>query len=144
MIFLLRLILIIPLIYTCYANGVEFSQEDRDRIIRLEENQRYLQKQIDDTKSEIKNLRDEIKELRADIKNSEDSLKTFILWGFGILFSGMGILIGFVLWDRRTAVEPVSKKVKELEEREDKIEKVLKELAKKDPKMQEILKEIGF
>jgi len=33
-----------------------------------------------------------------------DNLQTFMLWGFGILFSGMGILIGLVMWDRRTAI----------------------------------------
>ncbi|MEZ0337255.1 MAG: hypothetical protein ABWK02_03500 [Aquificaceae bacterium] len=26
-----------------------------------------------------------------------DNLQTFMLWGFGILFSGMGILIGLVM-----------------------------------------------
>ena len=45
-----------------------------------------------------------------------DDLKALILWGFGILFGGMGLLIGFVIWDRRTALEPVAKKYRELEE----------------------------
>jgi len=30
-------------------------------------------------------------------------LKSFMLWGFAILFAGMFAIVGFVLWDRRTA-----------------------------------------
>lgn len=71
-----------------FSEEVSFTKEDRDRLIRLEikleESYKFLQKQIDD-------------------------LKTFMLWGFGILFGGMGLLIGFVIWDRRTAVAPVAK-----------------------------------
>ena len=66
------------------SNEVPFTQEDRDRIIRLEVAIEYMQMQIND-------------------------IKTFMLWGFGILFGGMGILIGFVLWDRRTTLAPVIK-----------------------------------
>lgn len=71
-----------------FSEEVSFTKEDRDRLIRLEvrleESYKFLQKQIDD-------------------------LKTLVLWGFGILFGGMGLLIGFVIWDRRTAVAPVAK-----------------------------------
>ncbi|MBI5187623.1 MAG: hypothetical protein HZA07_00900, partial [Nitrospirae bacterium] len=69
-------------------------------------------------------------------------LKTFMLWGFGILFGGMGILIGFVIWDRRTALSPVVRKNRELEEREELLEKALKEYAKVEPKLAEILKSL--
>ena len=106
-----------------FAKEVSFTQEDRDRLIRLEtrveEGQKSLQRQIDD-------------------------LKTLILWGFGILFGGMGMLIGFVIWDRRTALSPAIKKNQELEEREEKIEKVLKELATKDSNVAEALKHVGL
>jgi cell division protein FtsB len=107
-----------------------FTQDDRDRLIRLEtkvdEGQKALNQRIDDLREEVKDL------------------KTFMLWGFGILFGGMGILIGFVIWDRRTALAPAIKKNKELEEREEKIERALKELAKKDPKVAEVLKHVGL
>ncbi|MFN3598812.1 MAG: hypothetical protein ACK4VK_03625 [Aquificaceae bacterium] len=63
------------------AKGVPFTQEDRGRIIRLEVKVEALQNQI-------------------------DVLGTLILWDFGVLFSGMGILIGLVMWDRRSAISP--------------------------------------
>jgi len=106
-----------------YATCGDFTQEDRERLIRLdvkvEEGQKALQNQI-------------------------DNLQTFLLWGFGILFGGMGVLIGFVIWDRRTAVEPVVRKSRELEEKEEKVVRALKEYSRFEPKLAEILKALNL
>ena len=129
--------LILMLFVIALAKEVPFTQEDRDRIIRLEEGQKYLQKQIGDLKKQIDDL-------KKDPQRQFDELRTFLYWGFGILFGGMGILIGFVIWDRRTAVEPVARKLREIEEREEKIERFIKELARKDPEIKEIAKKEGL
>ncbi|MFA4835452.1 MAG: hypothetical protein WC749_05205 [Dehalococcoidia bacterium] len=100
-----------------YDNG--FEKETIERLARLETKVEGLQRQIDD-------------------------IKTFMLWGFGILFAGMMTLIGFVLWDRRTALAPAIRKNKELEEREERIEKALREYAKKEPGLAEVLKNLGL
>ncbi|MFN3481121.1 MAG: hypothetical protein ACK415_12170, partial [Thermodesulfovibrionales bacterium] len=47
---------------------VPFTQEDRDRLIRLEEGLKAINQRIEDTNKRI------------------DNLQTFMLWGFGILF----------------------------------------------------------
>ena len=124
---------------SAYARDISFTQEDRERIIRLEEGQKSLQRQIDDLKISIQR---QIDDLKTSTQRQFDNLYVLILWGFGILFSGMGILIGFVLWDRRTALAPAIKKNKELEERGDLLEKALKEFAKVEPKLAEILKSL--
>jgi len=111
---------------SAYARDISFTQEDRDRIIRLEEGQKSLQRQIDD--------------LKISTQRQFDNLYTLILWGFGILFGGMGMLMGFVIWDRRTALAPAIKKNKELEERGDLLEKALKEFAKQEPRLAEVLR----
>ncbi len=127
----MKIFLLLTLLFSiALPKEVPFTQEDRDRIIRLEEGQKYLQKQIDD--------------LKKDTQRQFDELRTFLYWGFGILFGGMGILIGFVIWDRRTAVGPVAKKLREIEEKEEKIERVIKELARKDPEIKEIAKKEGL
>ncbi|MFH1627740.1 MAG: hypothetical protein ABIE47_03345 [Pseudomonadota bacterium] len=122
---------------SAYAGDISFTQEDRDRIIRLEikveEGQKSIQRQIDD-------LQRQIGDLKTSIQRQFDNLYTLILWGFGILFGGMGILIGFVIWDRRTALAPAIKKNKELEERGDLLEKALKEFAKQEPRLAEVLR----
>ncbi len=134
----MKLFLLLTLFFSiALPKEVPFTQEDRDRIRnvelkveRLEEEQKHLQKQID--------------ELKRDTQRQFDELRTFLYWGFGILFGGMGILIGFVIWDRRTAVEPVARKLREIEEREERLEKVMKKLAKRDPEIEKILKEEGL
>ena len=57
--------------------------EDTNR--RIEDNNRSLSQRFDDTNRRI------------------DELREYLLWGFGVMFAGMFALVGFVLWDRRTA-----------------------------------------
>ena len=66
-----------------------------------------------------------------------DDIKIFLLWGFGILFTLMATLIGFVLWDRRTAMAPVIY-------RTERIELALKQLAIKNPEISEALRQAGL
>lgn len=84
-----------------YAKEIPFTQDDRDRLIRLE------------TKIEegLKAVSQRIDNLEKRIDQRIDTLQTFMLWGFGLLFGGMGILIGFVIWDRRTALASAIKRL---------------------------------
>ena len=113
-----------------YGQPLPFSQDDRDRLIRVETKVEALDQRIDEMNLRIDDLRGEMRDL-----------KTFMLWGFGILFGGMGILITVVIWDRRTALSPVIRRNKELEER---VETVFKEYAKIEPKFAKILKAEGL
>lgn len=90
-----------------------------ERVIRLEEGQKRLEQQIHD-------------------------LQQFMLWGFGLTFTGMFALIGFVLWDRRTAVAPVTRRVTELEDEHRKFKEAMRELSKENPRSAEILRELGI
>ena len=132
--YLILSIIVISLMVPSLSQAEEFTQKDRERLIRLEtkveEGQKALQRQITD--------------LKVDTQRQTDDLKTLILWGFGILFGGMGLLIGFVIWDRRTALEPVAKKYRELEEQGEKYNKALKEYAMVEPKLAEILRSLNL
>ncbi len=127
----------LTLLSLSFAKEIPFTLEDRERLIRLEEGQKALVQRLDETNKKME-------ELKADLQRQIESLYTLMLWGFGILFGGMGILIGFVLWDRRTALEPAVKKARDLEEREERLERVLKKLARKNPDIAEALKEEGL
>lgn len=85
-----KIVYVVVLLLLCnisaFAKDFLSNQDSRDRFIRLEV---IVDEGFKSTNIRIDNLRDDIKDI-----------KTFMLWGFGILFSGMGILIGFVLWDR--------------------------------------------
>lgn len=115
------------------AREIPYTQEDRDRLIRVEEGLKAVNKRIDDMNKRIDDLREEIRDL-----------KNFMLWGFGILFGGMGILIGLVIWDRRTALSPAMRKIKELEEKEERLERALKEFGYQDERLANILKRLGL
>lgn len=121
-----------------YGKDIPFTQEDRDRLIRLEtkveEGYKSLNQRIDNVD---KSVNQRIDDLRDEIRD----LKTFMLWGFGILFGGMALLITVVIWDRRTALSPVIRRNKELEDR---VETIFKEYSKIEPKFAKILKATGF
>jgi hypothetical protein len=80
---------------------------------------------------ELTNLR--IDDFKSNVNRRVDELQTFKYQGFGILFSMMMVLMGFVLWDRRTAITPLERRTRWMEE-------ALIEFAKTDPAFKEILR----
>ncbi|MBF0565860.1 MAG: hypothetical protein HQK89_11500 [Nitrospirae bacterium] len=119
------------------AAGSSFTQSDRDRMIRLEEGLKATNHRIDDLKSDM-NRRFE------QVDKRFEQMTAFMFWGFGILFGGMWILMGFILWDRRTTLAPVAKTTRELETRTEKLELAIKEKAEKDPELKEALRHAGL
>ena len=100
--------------------------------------------EIKDVRGEIKDVRGEVKDVRGEITAVKSEIKEFMLWGFGVTFAGIFALIGFVLWDRRTALAPAIRKNSELEEREERVEKALREIALKDGNVREALRHVGI
>ena len=113
------------------------------RMVRLEtkveEGQKSHEKQIDSLQNQIGGLQSQINGLQ----NQMNGLQNMIMGGFGILLTGMMALVGFVLWDRRTALTPAVRKVEALEKKEESLERALKEFAMKEPRLTEALKVAG-
>ncbi len=120
-----------------FTEDIKDLRDLKERLIRIEE--RMVTKE--ELKAEIKELRTEFK---TEINAFRSELKDFMLWGFGVTFAGIFALIGFVLWDRRTALAPAVRKGRELEEREEKIERALKEISLKDDNVREALRRVGL
>ena len=113
-----------------YSREVPFTLEDRDRIIKIQIKM--------DERFESINTRFESQQRQLDdLKTQLDDLKTLFYWGFGILFSLMLFLLGFIIWDRRTAMEPVR-------ERTQSLILTLREYAKEQPKLADILRSYGL
>jgi TolA-binding protein len=100
---------------------------------RINEMNNRINARIDDVNNRINDMNDRI-----------DNITNLLLWGFGVLFAGMFALIGFIIWDRRTALAPAVRKNKELEEKQERIEKALKEFATEEPRLADILKRMGL
>lgn len=101
-----------------------------ERVTRVEEGQKRLEQRID--------------KLEASLNQRIDDLRQIILWGFGLTFTGMFALVGFVIWDRRTAIAPVTRRVNELEGDYKKFKEAILELSKENPRSAEILRKLGI
>ena len=123
--------ILIPLIFllfgfTSIAQDVKsieipYTIEDRERLIRLEERFNTVDERFNAIDKQFESVNQRF-----------DDLQAFLLWGFGVLFSFMGILMGFILWDRRTVVKPIENKQNQLIDS-------LKEYAKDHPDLKKII-----
>ncbi|MEK7813676.1 MAG: hypothetical protein AAB296_07940 [Candidatus Desantisbacteria bacterium] len=99
---------------------------------------------IDDMNGRIDDVNGRIDDVRNDIKGDIEDLRGLVY----VVLSGMIALMGFVLWDRRTAITPVVRKAKELEQGfEDErvaLRKVLKGYAMVEPRFAEVLRTAGM
>ena len=99
-----------------------------------------LDKHIDGLDSKLSTRIDSLEKRIDDLRN----LLYVILAGMFALVIGMLGLVGFILWDRRTALAPAVKKIEVLEKKEDRLEGALKEFAQKEPRLAEALRFAGI
>ena len=137
------------------AGEVPFTLEDRDRLTRIEAKLEGFEKRFDQVDIRFTELREDMnKRFELFDKRFEQVDKRFeqmfnIVWILATIFTAItAATIGFAVWDRRTMVRPFETKVKQIEERIERIDKdtvgtivrVLKEFAIMDVKMGDILK----
>lgn len=103
-----------------------------------------LEKRMDRLEKRMDRLENKLEAVRSELKG-------FMMWGFGIIIAGMFSLVGFVLWDRRTAVAPVARALKEketeieeLKKKERAIEDVLRDYAAGDQRLAALMKLRGL
>lgn len=128
------------LVNNVWGKEISYTLEDRDRLIRVETKIEGIEKQFD----RIDRRFDSVDKRFEQIERRIERLENIMMWGFGLLFTTMIGLVGFVLWDRRTALAPAIRNNKELEEKEERLERALKEYALKNPDLAEILKHVGL
>ncbi|MEK6616288.1 MAG: hypothetical protein AABZ32_09290 [Bacteroidota bacterium] len=103
--------------------AVPYTLEDRDRTVRMEVqmNERF------------ESVNDKFEYQQQQIND----LKTLFYWGFGIMIGFMMFLLGFIIWDRRTAMEPIREHTQSLMQ-------TLRDYAKEQPKLADILRSHGI
>lgn len=132
------LTLVISLIVTnVWAKDVPFTLEDRDRLIRME--------------ISLKEFKESVDKRFEQVDRRIERMESVMMWGFGLLFTSMLGMVGFVLWDRRTAVAPVARVLREKEEdieelrkREQAIIDAMRDYAVGDQRLAGILKARGL
>jgi len=142
---LILLTLLSLLAFTHPALGQTHANND-EQLIRVEEGVKNLNIRFDDMNRRFDDMNKRIDAIETRMDKRFDELRGFMLWGFGITFSGMFFLVGFILWDRRTTLAPVAKETKELKELiellqkdDEAVKKILKEYAKENDALSKIL-----
>jgi len=133
-----------------------------ERLTRLEEGQKALNQRIDDVSQRIDDVNTSLSSRIDDVSQRIDAVNTSLSsriddvgthltkriddlqgtmhWGFGILFAMILGLFGYIVWDRRTALQPVLEKTRNLENLLD----ALREYARSEPRLAEILRSFGL
>ena len=112
---------------------VPYTLEDRDRVIRVE------------AKMETLEARMEALETKMDVKfEMVNSRIDYLFWIIGFLASLMIFMLGYMIWDRRTALKPAIDKANDADEKSKSLILVLKDYAKKNAEFAEILRSHGI
>ena len=134
-----------------WAKDVPYTLEDRDRLIKIETSLREFKESVDQRFEQVDKRFEQVDKRFEQVDRRIERLESVIIWGFGLLFTSMMGLMGFVLWDRRTAVAPVARAIKEkeaeieeLKKRERLLEEAVRDYAVGDQRLTGILKERGL
>lgn len=119
------------------SNTFAAQYDDRARMIRVETKLDALSKEVDRRFEEVDRRFTEMDKRFNDLQN-------YMLGGFGVLFTMMIALVGFILWDRRSVTMPLEREAKALKQREELLEQILIQYSRQDPKLLEILKTAGL
>ncbi|MDI6794985.1 MAG: hypothetical protein QME81_19305 [bacterium] len=98
--------------WTSTAEAAVRDEEIIERLARLEtiveKGFANLQIQIDNLQGQIvavnNNLQRQIDDGNKNLQRQIDDVRSDVRWRGGILFAGMFVVVGFVLWDRRMAL----------------------------------------
>jgi hypothetical protein len=102
---------------------VPYTLADRDRSIRTEANM----------------------ELKFESQQRQlDDIKTLFYWGFGILITLFLFMLSYMIWDRRTAMQPALERSSKAEENSRNLIATLREYSKKHADLAEILRTHGI
>ena len=125
--------ILVTLLFLCLTGRPVLAQEqqvvvpytlaDRDRAIRTEANMEVKfesqQRQLDD-------------------------IKALFYWGFGILITLFIFMLGYLIWDRKTALQPALDKATDADAKSTNLTLALREYAKKHADLAEILRTHGI
>ena len=129
------------------TNATAFTQEDRERLIRLEVTMKEFKESVDKRFEQVDKrfteLREDVNQRFEQIDKRFDQMMTF-LWILTTIFVTLTLgNIGFAYWDRRTIIKKSTDEAISRIEKEGKLTdliKALRELASKDQNLADILR----
>ena len=139
------------IVMNSWAKDVPYTLEDRDRLIRMETSLKEFKESVDKRFEQVDKRFEQVDKRFEQVDRQIERVESVLMWGFGLLFTSMMGMVGFVLWDRRTAVAPVARVLREKEEdieelrkRERAIIDAMRDYAAGDQRLAGILKARGL
>jgi hypothetical protein len=112
---------------------VPYTLADRDRAILTEAKINALDIRFESIDKQFMNQQRQI-----------DDIKTLFYWGFGILITLFIFMFGYMIWDRRTAMQPALDQSSKAEENSRNLILSLREYSQKHVDLAEILRSHGL
>ena len=123
---------------------VPYTLADRDRAILTEAKINALDNKINAVDDKIAVRFESIDKQFMYQQKQIDDIKTLFYWGFGILITLFIFMLGYMIWDRRTAMRPALEQASKAEENSRNLISMLREYSKKHPDLAEILRTHGI
>ncbi len=150
--------LFVGMIQPAASQGIPYTLEDRERLIRLEVKldemdkrfeQRFEQidqrlEQIDKRFEQVDKRFEQVDKRFEQFEERFGQMMTLFMGIVAAFAAVVAVTIGFAIWDRRTALDPVLKQGKQIGDREDRVEQVLRSYAEKEPRLADILRRVGL
>src|SRR5665647_2254760 len=112
---------------------VPYTLADRDRTIRLEAKMEALESKMDSQESKM-DVKFEAVNARID----------YLFWLQGVIVALILFMLGYMIWDRRTALQPALEKASDANEKSTTLIQTLREYSKKHADLAEILRTHGI
>ena len=127
---------------------IPYTLADRDRAIATDAKIVALDAKINSVEA-ILNAKISSLETNMNLKfegqqRQLDDLKTLFYWGFGIIITLIIFILGFIIWDRRTAMQPALIQASKAEANSSNLILTLRDYSKKHPELAEILRSHGI
>ena len=123
---------------------VPYTLADRDRAILTDAKINTLEAKISALNDKMEVRFESVDKQFMYQQKQIDDIKTLFYWGFGILISLLLFMFGYMIWDRRTAMQPALERSSITEENSRTLIAMLREYAKKHADLAEILRSHGI
>ena len=126
---------------------VPYTLADRDRGIRTETKLENLETKMD-VKFEAVNVKFEAANVKFEAVNERfeavNERFDYLFWLIGVIIALNLFILGYTIWDRRTALQPALDKATGADTKSTNLIRTLREYSKKHPDLAEILKSHGI
>ena len=117
--------------------AIPFTLNDRDRIMRTEEQIKSLRNEMIALNNSLRN------EMNAKFDSVNERIDT-LYWILGIIIILVVFNLGYTMWDRRTALNPLREQTVDMSQKVETLINVLKEESKTNKRLAEIMQSFGL